>query len=112
MSSAGPSPSRDAATAALATLHTILLEHLDHEEADVVPLISMCINVVERGEMSATAFQHFSGDEVRLVVGHIQEQLLAEENVTMEAHMPPPVREFWVGTGRPMFQAFVSELRG
>ncbi len=103
---------RDAAVAALTSLHTILLEHLDHEEADVVPLIALCINVAEWGEMSATAFQHFSGDKVWLVVGLIQEQMLAEENATMEANMPPPVHDFWVGSGRAMFQDFVAELRG
>lgn len=106
------SATRDAAAAALASLHTILLEHLDHEEADVVPLIAMCITVAEWGEMSATAFQHFSGDKVWLVVGLIQEQLLDQENATMEANMPPPVRDFWVGTGRGMFQDFTAELRG
>ena len=106
------SASRDGAVAALATLHTILLEHLDHEEADVVPLIALCITVAEWGEMSATAFQHFSGDKVWLVVGLIQEQMLAEENVTMEANMPPPVHDFWVNSGRTMFQDFATELRG
>ena len=105
------SASRDAAAAALASLHTILLEHLDHEEAEVVPLIAMCINVAEWGEMSATAFQHFSGDKVWLVVGLIQEQMLDQENATMEANMPPPVHDFWVGTGRGMFQDFTAELR-
>ena len=106
------SATRDAAAAALASLHTILLEHLDHEEADVVPLIAMCITVAEWGHMSATAFQHFSGDKVWLVVGLIQEQMLDQENATMEANMPPPVRDFWVGTGRGMFQDFTAELRG
>ena len=84
------SASRDAAAAALASLQTILLQHLDHEEADVVPLIGLCINVAEWGEMSATAFRLFSGDKVWLVVGLIQEQMLDQENATMEANMPPP----------------------
>ena len=53
-----------------------LIEHLDHEEADVVPLIGQCINVAEWGQMSATAFQLFSGDKVWLVIGLIQEQML------------------------------------
>ena len=107
--------SRDGAVAALdalAALQTILLEHLDHEEADVVPLIALCITVAEWGEMSATAFQHFSGDKVWLAIGLIQEQMLAEENATMEANMPPPVHDFWVGSGRALFQDFVAELRG
>ena len=106
------SASREAAVAALATLHTILVEHLDHEEADVVPLIALCINVAEWGEMSAVAFQHFSGDKAWLVIGLIQEQMLAEENATMEANMPPPVHDFWVTSGRGMFEHLVAELRG
>jgi len=104
--------SRDAAVAALAALHTILLTHLDHEEDQVVPLIGMCITVAEWGQMSATAFQHFAGDKVWLAVGLIQEQMLDQENVTMEANMPPPVHDFWVTSGRAMFQDFVGELRG
>ena len=104
--------SRDAAVAALGALGPILVEHLDHEEDEVVPLIALCINVAEWGLMSATAFQRFSGDKVWLVIGLIQEQMLAEENATMEANMPPSVHEFWVGTGRRMFEDFVAELRG
>jgi hemerythrin-like domain-containing protein len=106
------SASRDAAVGALEALRPILLEHLDHEEADVVPLIALCINVAEWGEMSATAFQHFSGDKVWLAIGLIQEQMLAHENATMEANMPPAVHDFWVDSGRPMFQDFAAELRG
>ena len=106
------SSSRDAAVAALAELKTILLEHLDHEEAEVVPLIGQCITVAEWDEMSGTAFGLFSGDKVWLVIGLIQEQMLDEENTKMEANMPPPVNEFWTTSGRPMFQDFVGELRG
>ena len=107
------SATRDAAAAALASLHTILLEHLYHEEADVVPLIAYVHRPWPSGDtMSATAFQHFSGDKVWLVVGLIQEQMLDQENATMEANTPPPVRDFWVGTGRHMFQDFTAALRG
>ena len=103
---------RDAAVEALASLRTILVAHLDHEEAEVVPLIALCINVAEWGEMSAVAFQRFSGDKPWLVIGLVQEQMLATENATMEANMPPPVHDFWVGSGRGMFQDFIAELRG
>ena len=106
------SASQDAAAAALASLNTKLVQHLDDEEAEVVPLIGLCINVAEWGEMSALAFQRFSGDKVWLILGLIQEQMLAEENATMEANMPPDVRDFWVGSGRAMFDDFVAELRG
>lgn len=109
---AGPSgASRDGAARALEALRHALLEHLDHEEADVVPLIGQCINVAEWGAMSATAFQHFTGDKPWLAIGLIQEQLLPQENATMEANMAPPVHEFWTGTGRQLFTDFVAELR-
>jgi hypothetical protein len=103
---------RDAAVSGLAELGPVLLGHLDHEEAEVVPLIGKCITVAEWGEMSALAFQHFSGDKVWLVLGLIQEQMLPEENATMEANMPPPVHDFWVGAGRAQFERFVAQLRG
>jgi hemerythrin-like domain-containing protein len=106
------STSRDAAVAALAALKTTLLEHLDHEEAEVVPLIGQCITVAEWDQMSGTAFGLFSGDKVWLAVGLIQEQMLATENTKMEANMPPPVHDFWVNSGRGMFQDFIGELRG
>jgi hemerythrin-like domain-containing protein len=106
------SASREAARASLESMRAILLEHLDHEEADVVPLIALCISAAEWDEMSATAFQRFSGDKVWLVLGLIQEQMLAEENATMEGNMPPPVHDFWVASGRPMFQKYTAQLRG
>jgi hemerythrin-like domain-containing protein len=37
------SVTREAAVAALGALRGVLVEHLDHEEADVVPLIATCI---------------------------------------------------------------------
>lgn len=106
------SASREAAVQAMETLRVVLLQHLDHEEAEVVPLIALCITVAEWGEMSAIAFQRFSGDKVWLVLGLIQEQMLPDENETMEANMPPPVHNFWETQGRATFRDFVAELRG
>lgn len=101
---------RDAAAGDLAALKTTLLEHLDHEEAEVVPLIGQCID--DWDVLSGTAFGMFSGDKVWLAVGLIQEQMLAAENTKMEANMPPPVHDFWMNSGRALFQDFVGELRG
>jgi hemerythrin-like domain-containing protein len=103
---------RAAALDALQALSPVLLGHLDHEEADVVPLIGLCITAPEWGILSATAFQHFTGDKPWLAIGLIQEQMLPVEVETMEANMPPPVHDFWVGQGRGLFEGFTSELRG
>jgi hemerythrin-like domain-containing protein len=104
--------SRVAAVSALEELSRVLLAHLDHEEADVVPLIGQCITAPEWGILSATAFQHFTGDKPWLAIGLIQEQMLPAEVETMEANMPPPVHDFWTSSGRGMFDGFVAQLRG
>jgi hemerythrin-like domain-containing protein len=102
---------REATATGLAELEGVLLRHLDDEEAEAVPLIGQCITVAEWGEMSGVAFQHFTGDKAWLVIGLIQEQMLPHENEAMEAGMPPPLREFWVGPGRSTFDDFVTRLR-
>lgn len=104
--------SRAAAVSALEELRRVLLAHLDHEEADVVPLIGLCITAPEWGILSATAFQHFTGDKPWLAIGLIQEQMLPVEVETMDANMPPPVHDFWTSSGHAMFDGFVSDLRG
>lgn len=103
--------SRDACVAGLKALDPILFGHLDHEEEAVVPLIALCITQADWGELSATAFAHFRGDKPWLAIGLIQEQMLPHENEMMEANMPPPVHDFWVGSGRGMYEGFVAELR-
>lgn len=102
---------RRAAVEGLQALEPVLMEHLDDEEAEIVPLIGQVINVAEWGEMSSIAFQHFRGDKPWLIIGLIQEQMLDHENAMMEANMPPPVHDMWMGSGRAMFGDFVTSLR-
>ncbi|HET6166406.1 MAG TPA: hemerythrin domain-containing protein [Marmoricola sp.] len=106
------STNREAAVAALDDLGRVLLAHLDHEEAEIVPLIGMCITAPEWGILSSTAFQHFTGDKPWLAIGLIQEQMLPHEVEMMDTNMPPPVQEFWSTSGHSMFDRYVAELRG
>ena len=98
--------------AALATLGAELAAHLDEEERVILPIAAQHMTAPEWGELPAHGMQHFTGDKVWLILGLIQEQMRPEQIAVMEAHMPPPVLEFWTGTGRAMFTDFVSRLRG
>lgn len=98
--------------AALATLGAELAAHLDEEERVILPIAAQHITAPEWGELPAHGMQHFTGDKIWLILGLIQEQMRPEQIAVMEAHMPPPVLEFWTGTGRPMFVDFVARLRG
>jgi hypothetical protein len=109
---ADPSVDRGAALAgALATLGAELGLHLDEEERSILPLAAQHLSVDEWGELPGHGMRSFRGDKIWLVLGLIQEQLTPAGIAEMEAHMPPPVREFWTTAGRPQFQAFVTQLR-
>ena len=98
--------------AALAVLGSQLGEHLDEEERRILPLAADYLTVEEWGELPAHGMRSFTGDKLWLVLGLIQEQMPAPAIIVMEAHMPPPVREFWTGVGRGQFEEFVARLRG
>jgi len=110
---AEPNVDRGAALAsALATLGAELGLHLDDEERHILPLAADYLTVEEWNELPAHGMRTFSGDKPWLVIGLIQEQMPPEAVVEMEAHMPPPIRDFWTNAGRPQFQGFVAQLRG
>jgi hemerythrin-like domain-containing protein len=110
---AQPDIERGAAlAAALAVLGAELGEHLDEEERRILPLAADHLSVEEWGELPAHGMRSFTGDKLWLILGLIQEQMPAPAVAAMEAHMPPPVREFWTGEGRPQFTEFVGRLRG
>ncbi len=102
---------RDDAVDALAALDATLVPHLDEEEREMLPIAARCVNVAEWGELPAHGMRTFSGDKLWLILGLIQEQMTLGQIADMEAHMPPPVAEFWAGAGRPMFATYVDELR-
>ncbi len=103
---------RDALAASLATLDTALSAHLDEEELEILPIAAQHINAAEWGELPGHGMRNFGGDKLWLILGLIQEQMSPEQIATMEAHMPPPLAEFWTATGRGLFQGYVAELRG
>jgi len=109
---AEPNVDRGAALAsALATLGAELGLHLDDEERHILPLAADYLTVEEWNELPAHGMRTFTGDKPWLVIGLIQEQMTPEAIAEMEAHMPPPIREFWTNAGRPQFQSFVAQLR-
>ena len=103
--------SRDAAADALAALEGQLIPHLDEEEREILPIAGRHINVAEWGELPAHGMRSFTGDKMWLVLGLIQEQMTEQQRAVMEAHMPPPLLEFWTGSGRGLFDDYVADLR-
>jgi hypothetical protein len=103
---------RDATATALARLKTALTPHLDEEEREILPIAARYINVAEWGLLPEHGLKTFKGDKLWLILGLIQEQMTADQRANMEAHLPPPLLEFWTGEGRTLFTAYVADLRG
>jgi hemerythrin-like domain-containing protein len=103
---------RDSAVAALAALEAVLTPHLDEEEAVLVPLAATCMNVAEWGALPEHGMKTFTGDKMWLILGLVQEQMTPAKIAEVQAHMPPPLLEFWTNQGEGMFNGFVTELRG
>jgi hypothetical protein len=98
-------------TNALAQLGTVLLPHLDEEEARIGPLCAEHMTVEEWGQLPGHAMAHYDGDKIWLIQGLIRENMTESQRATMLEKMPAPGREMWTTAGRRAFDAFVAELR-
>jgi hemerythrin-like domain-containing protein len=100
--------------AALATLGAHLATHLDDEEQTILPLAAEHLSVEEWHELPKHGMQTGGQRAPHLmwvVIGLIREQMTDEQRAGMDANMPPPVHQFWVSQGEPMFREFVAALR-
>jgi hemerythrin-like domain-containing protein len=100
--------------AALATLGANLVVHLANEEKTILPLVEEHLTVDEWHELPAHGMQ--TGAQraphlMWLVIGLIREQMTDGQRAGMDAGMPPPVRDFWVSQGEPMFLEFIGKMR-
>lgn len=98
--------------ASLATLGAELSLHLDEEERVILPIAARHMTPAEWGELPSHGMASFRGDKPWLIIGLIREQMRPEQIAEMDAHMPPPVLEFWNTVGRQQFESFIAELRG
>ncbi len=103
-------PNRDRAADRLAHLRTDLTPHLDEEEREILPIASSCINVAEWGQLPEHGLKSFTGDKPWLIIGLIQDQMTAEQVAGMQAHMPPPVVDFWLNVGQQLYRDHQAEL--
>jgi Hemerythrin HHE cation binding domain len=94
----------------LATLNASLTAHLDEEENVAMPIAARYINVVEWGQLPAHGIQHFDGDKLWLVLGLLRKEMSDAQRANMDAHMPPPLFQYWAETGQGLYTDYVSAL--
>jgi hypothetical protein len=102
---------RDNLVAALTALDGMLVEHLNDEEATILPLCREHITQEEWGQLPGHGLGNFTGDKVWLILGLIREHMTQEQRDLMLANMPPPAVDMWTSMGERSFNEFIAGVR-
>jgi hypothetical protein len=103
---AGDAGAQNAAQVGLAALHAQLVNHLDEEEANLLPLAANNCSPEEWGALPGHGFANFHGDKIWLILGLIRERMSNEQRAAMLEHMPPPAVDMWTGFGEQAFKDY------
>ena len=94
----------------LVALHGHLLEHLEQEEQNVLPLAAEHLSMQEWGAMPEHGMAAFEGDKIWLILGLIRERMTEPQRAAMLAHMPPPAVEMWTSFGEQAFKDYSAAV--
>jgi iron-sulfur cluster repair protein YtfE (RIC family) len=104
----GDAAAQAAAQERLDALGSHLGEHLDEEEAKVLPLAAQYLSMEEWGALPGHGMANFHGDKIWLILGLIRERQTDQQRAAMLAHMPPPALDMWTGFGEQAFKDYSS----
>jgi hypothetical protein len=104
----GDAAAQRAAQDGLDALHAQLVDHLDQEEAKVLPLAAEHLSAEEWGALPGHGMATFQGDKIWLILGLIRERMTDAQRVAMLEHLPPPALDMWSGFGEQAFKDYSS----
>jgi deazaflavin-dependent oxidoreductase (nitroreductase family) len=105
-----PVDGEDLATA-LDEFTDALVEHLDDEEAHVVPLIRTHITAEEWERFGQATFEKFTNDEKLIATGVLEDVATPEEAEWFMAGLPLPIRLMWRLAGRRKYARYIATVR-
>jgi iron-sulfur cluster repair protein YtfE (RIC family) len=94
----------------LEALRAHLVLHLDHEEAQALPLCAENLFADEWGQLPGHAMASYKGDKIWLILGLIRQRMTEEQRAAMLEHMPPPARDMWTNTGENAFNELSAQI--
>lgn len=108
----GAVPAGSALATALDDLRAALVEHLDQEEAEILPLAAEHLSVAEWNELGESAVKSLPKNKRLIFLGMVLEDTSDEEQAAMIANLPPPVRVLWRVFGARGYARYVAKVRG
>jgi deazaflavin-dependent oxidoreductase (nitroreductase family) len=96
----------------LMLLSDALVEHLDDEESDILPLVSTHITVAEWQEIGERSFAKFSNAEKLIALGQLLDVTSPDEASSFLEGLPLPTRMVWRLAGRRRYARHVRRVDG
>ena len=106
-----PANSTELATALDEFTHA-LVEHLDDEEAHVVPLIRSHITATEWEQFGQDTFEKFTNPEKLIATGVLEDVATPEEVDWFVGELPLPIKLMWRFVGRRRYDRYMERVRG
>lgn len=78
-------------------------EHMDYEEAVILPLCHDHITPEEWRALPAHTLQGLSGDVLMMTLGLVRDAFDDSRRAGLEANVPPPVAALWQESGRALY---------
>ncbi len=102
----------DALAATVEDFTAALVDHLDDEEAHVVPLIRTHITAEEWTRFGQLTFEKFTNDEKLIATGTLEEVTTPEEAAWFTGDLPVPIKVMWRLAGRRKYARYIQGVRG
>ncbi|MFC5825500.1 hemerythrin domain-containing protein [Nonomuraea insulae] len=103
---------RDVLVAALTDHRAVLLEHLDDEEATLLPLAAKHISQEEWASMGDHLVANTPKLTLLTLFGAVLEDANPAERAIVLSGLPAPVRVIWHVIGRPRYAHHIRRVRG
>jgi hemerythrin-like domain-containing protein len=108
---AAAEPARDELVAALADHRDVLLEHVDDEETELLPLAARHLSAQEWAAQGEHFMQNTPKTSLLIFLGAVLEDADAGERAAFLAAMPLVVRVIWHVVGRPVYARRMKRIR-
>jgi len=97
--------------AALDDMSVALAEHLDQEEAEILPLAARRLSVAEWNQLGENAVKSLPKNKRLIFLGLILEDTSDAERAMFIANLPLPVRVLWRLLGERGYAKYVAKVR-
>lgn len=88
-----------------------LVEHLDDEEAHVVPLIRAHLTAEEWEQFGQETFEKFTNPEKLIATGVLEDIATPEEAMWFLGELPLPIKLMWRFAGRRRYDRYMARVR-